>query len=143
FVAGAGDGLQLGSRRDKRERSSHLVDRTEAIVRPVHEECGDLQTRQVRRTQLGRPLWRMERVGEQQQTVRHTGLSGGQHGCLPSSIGMTAKEQTPRVLSPHAGGGCSQSLLVTFSAAARWRPVRPKLAKGQVAAEHSKSRTAK
>jgi hypothetical protein len=56
---------------------------------------------------------------------------------------MTAEEQTPRSLSPHAGGGGSQPLLVTFSAAARGRPVRPQLAKGQVAAEHDKSNTAK
>jgi hypothetical protein len=56
---------------------------------------------------------------------------------------VTAEEQTARSLSPHAGDSRSQPLLVTFSAAAWWRPVRPLLAKRQVAAEHHKSHTAK
>jgi hypothetical protein len=39
-----------------------------------------LQMREVRGAQLERPLWRMQWVGEQQESIDQAGLIRGQHG---------------------------------------------------------------
>jgi hypothetical protein len=53
---------------------------------------------------------------------------------------MTAEKYAARGLSSHGRNCRSESLLVAFCAAARWRPVRSCLAKGKIAAEHNQSR---
>src|SRR5271156_1477572 len=80
----------------------------------------------------------MKWVREQQKTSDETGFIGGQHGCLPSSVRMTAQEQTARSLAAHGGNGRSQPLLVAFCTASRRWPVGSQLAKGKIAAEHRK-----
>ena len=86
-------------------------------------------------SQLTGSLRRVERVGEQQELIDETGFRCGQHGSLPSSVRMAAHKNSARGLPLHGSNCCSKSLLVTFRAATLRRPVRPQLAKGQVAAE--------
>jgi hypothetical protein len=55
---------------------------------------------------------------------------------------MATEKHAARSLSLHGRNGCSKSLLVTFRTAALRRPVRSRLAEGQIAAEDGQPRGA-
>jgi len=57
--------------------------------------------REVRGSQLCRPLRRMERVREQQKVLDEAGLSGGEHRGLPSSVGMASEIEAPGKMAAH------------------------------------------
>ena len=87
--------------------------------------------------QFGATLWRMERVGEQQQRIGNFRFSHTEHRGLPSSIRMAAQKKAVPSLPAHGRNGRAETLLVAFRTATRRWPVRTQLAEGKIAAEDS------
>src|SRR5271170_572473 len=132
-MAGARDRYQLRSHRDERQRRFHLVEGSESVTCAVNEECRCLQAREVRRPQFRELLRRMKRVGEQQQCFDKAVLVSRQHRCLPASIGMAPEKNPARSQTLHRLNCRAKPLLIPFSAAPLWRPLRTQLAEREIA----------
>jgi hypothetical protein len=74
LVACAWDGKKFCARGDELHRGLQLAGCGEAIACAVNKEAGRVQLGEVRCAQVLRTLWRMQRIGEQQQLVRNAGL---------------------------------------------------------------------
>ena len=142
LVACAGDGEQLCARRDELYCGLQLVECGEAVASAMNEEAGRVELREVCSAQVLRTLRWVERIGEQQQSVRDAGLRCGQHGGHAASVGMTTKEDAARHVVAHDIDGGAKALLVTLGAAAWGRPAGTRLAEGKIAPEHGNTRRA-
>lgn len=69
FVAGAGDGEQVGGRGNQLECGHNFGVGREAIAHAVDEACRSRQIREVTGAELGGTLRRMKRKGKQEQRV--------------------------------------------------------------------------
>jgi hypothetical protein len=142
FVSGASDRKQFGSRGDELQRGNHLVDGAKPVPHAMNKHCGGLELREMRGSQLFGPLRRVERVGEQEESIGDAGLRRAEHRGLPPAIRMTAQEDAGRRLLAHGCNGGFESLPITLGAAAwRW-PMGSQLAKRKIAAEYSQARGA-
>jgi len=101
LVSRARNRNQLRSRRDELQRRFHLRDRAESVSCAADEQRRRLEARKVRRTQLIRPLRRMQRVGKQQECLGNPWLSRSEHRRLPASIGMPAQKHPASHPAPH------------------------------------------
>lgn len=98
----------------------------------------------MRRAQLLGLIWGMERIGQQQQSVRNRLVLGHQHAGLPAAVGMAAQGDTHwRTLAQtyfaedlhRAPQSCA-----ILRAVAKRRTVRARLAEWQIAAQHEDAR---
>jgi hypothetical protein len=88
FVAGAGDGEQLGGCGDELKGCFHFGCGGKAIVYAVDKQDRSFEIGKMAGAQLCRALGRVERVGEQKEGRDETGIGSSQHGSLPASVRM-------------------------------------------------------
>ena len=79
---------------------------------------------------------RVQRIGEQQQCLRHLRLLGGEHRRLPPAVGLAAEKHIAGYQVPHLGDGVAQPGAVGRGAAWRRWPGWSLLPERQVAAQH-------
>src|SRR5215470_2211201 len=110
----------------------------------MHEERRNREPREMAGAQLSRFSWRMEGIGQQQQPGQPWEIIGklrigNQHGCLPATVGVATEKNAARHTLPNDIGRAAQPLSITGGSSGKRRPVRARLAKGQVASQHRKS----
>jgi hypothetical protein len=91
-VTGTLDGHQRRPRRDEKPGCLDLLERAERIAGAVREHGGHAELRQVRRTKLGRPPGRVQRIREQQEPVDEAGLARGEHARLTAAVRLPAEK---------------------------------------------------
>jgi len=128
----AGEHDETGGSGDQGDGAPHFRGGAEGIAGAVHEEGGDTQTREVSGAEFGGVPRRMERVGKEEKAGGGSGIFGGQQGGLPAPVGMAAEEDAAGDTRGEQGGGFADALAVAFGGGGGRRPVRPRLAEGQV-----------
>ena len=114
------------------DRSAQLLNRTERISRPMHEQSRDVDVRKVRRPQLLRPIGRVQRIAEQQQTVCHVGVLRSQHAGLAPAIRVASYEDAPRSDLAKPADRLADAGAILPGRAWMRRSVRPAQAEGKI-----------
>jgi hypothetical protein len=90
-MAGAFDDLQMRFNRDHFDRFAKFLHGAKGIARPVNKECGNAQGSKVICSKLAGFAWWMQRIRQQQKTVRNTSIVRGYHARLPAAIRMSGE----------------------------------------------------
>lgn len=153
---------QRGAGRNQLQRGLHFGERPKRVARAMHEErCGP-QPGEMTGAQLSRLSRWMERIRQQQQSsqpceiigLRMLALQsigwticglriGNQHGCLPATIRVAAKEDATGHTLLHDIYRTPQPLSITRGKSGKRRAMRAQLAKRQVAPQHHDSHLGK
>lgn len=114
------DDNQIGARGNRNQRGAHFRDGSERVARAVNEQRRRPQLIKVRRAKPVRFARRMQRVGEQHQSICQTRVLGRGHSCLAPSIGMAPEKHPPGCKLPQRFCRASDA----FAIARRLRRVR-------------------
>ncbi len=129
---------QLRPRRNQRQRSRHLLGRPKWVPRSVYKKCSRSQVTQVCGPKLLRLAWRMQRIRQEQQRIRHSGILSRRHRALPPSIRMPTRNHAWNT-QPHLSNRCPNPQPVRRSLRRERRPMRASLAIRQVVAHYENS----
>jgi hypothetical protein len=88
-------------RRNQLHRRFDLLDRSEGITCTLYEKHWDLQFGKVLGAELIGLARRMQRIGKQEQAIRHAGFVRAQHGGLPSTVRLPADKDSLLSELPH------------------------------------------
>lgn len=130
---------QLAPRRNGAERRSHLFYGAKRITRPMDEQRWSQQPREVLGTELFNLARRMQRIGEQEQSIGDGGRLRSQKGCLPPSVRVPTEDDEFRCDLTHCFGGALQSLPIARGCARERRTGGVHLAIRKIAAQNVKS----
>ena len=78
FVPGSVDWEKLGARGNEPQRGGQFFEGAEAVASTVNEQRGGAQVWKMRGAELRWPFRRMQRVGEQKQSVGEVGFGSGE-----------------------------------------------------------------
>src|SRR6185437_12118745 len=94
------------------------------------------------RAKLRRLVWRMQRIGEQQQRRGDIGRLSREHARLPSAIAMTAEIDFARYTLARCRDRVTQAVAIRCTGRGRGRAFGALAAKGEVAAQHGETAVA-
>src|SRR5579863_8237299 len=132
------DDDQLFFRWDQIKRRTHLSKRAEGIGRTMYENRAGRQRRKMRYAQLSGLAGRMQRVRQQEQSLRQLRLIGRQHAGLPAAVGMAAQIDMPRNDRAQSVNRLLQARAIGGGAPRRRRPTALP-AKGQIASQDNQA----
>jgi hypothetical protein len=138
LVTGTFNREELGAGRDEGEGSGHVVESAEAVAGTGDEERRRFEARKVLGPELVGAARRVERVGEQEQSVNQSWLGGGEHGGLASTIRVSAEEESGQAEAAEGLNSGAQTCLILIGTVAG-RSVGAELAEGQIAAKDGES----
>ena len=119
---------------DPLQRHAHFPQRSKWILRAMDEERWGSQIFEMICPRSFRPVRRMQRIGDQQQTVRDALILGCQHGCLAASVRLSSEIHSRRAF-PHALDCPTKSLAILGGSSGIRRPFRPFLTERHIASQ--------